>query len=158
MWVFVYTFSQIIFSDTYKFLRMSPFFGKIALIICGAIIFSSLLFILNKIHSIEDDWEQEDTQPHGLMRQHGNYWVWHDYIRRKDSFKGNKSITLTTHSTYMDLGLLTTLIDRWVSTVDQKLYLGFYFSDGKRPSVCQFMHVARTLIKQSNLWHISFIV
>ncbi|XP_034474546.1 beta-1,4-glucuronyltransferase 1-like [Drosophila innubila] len=56
------------------------------------------------------------------MRQHGNYWVWHDYIRRKHNFNGNKSITLTTHATYMDLGLLPTLLDRWQAPISLSIY------------------------------------
>ncbi|KAM8716628.1 hypothetical protein ACLKA7_003498 [Drosophila subpalustris] len=101
---------------------MSPFFGKIALTICGAIIFSSLLLILININSIKDDWKIDETQPNGLMRQHGNYWVWHDYIRRSEDLKGKESITLTSHATYMDLGLLPTILERWQAPISLAIY------------------------------------
>ncbi|KAL7740707.1 hypothetical protein ACLKA6_000071 [Drosophila palustris] len=64
----------------------------------------------------------DETQPNGLMRQHGNYWVWHDYIRRSEDLKGKESITLTSHATYMDLGLLPTLLERWQAPISLAIY------------------------------------
>lgn len=86
----------------------SPFFRSMLLACC------SLLLVVHSIFEIKDMWyrTRNEGQPKGLLRQHGEYWVWHNYLRAENSFRDNDSITLTTHGTYADLHLLTDLITR----------------------------------------------
>ncbi|XP_034098923.2 beta-1,4-glucuronyltransferase 1-like [Drosophila albomicans] len=103
---------------------MSPFLGKIALVLCAVSFIGSLLLILYNIHSLKEDWEwqNDDAESHGIVRQHGDYWVWHDYIRRHDNVKDNESITLTTHGTFMDLGMMPTLLERWQAPISLSIF------------------------------------
>lgn len=86
----------------------SPFFRSMLLACC------SLLLVVHSIFEIKDKWYRTsiEVQPKGVLRQHGEYWVWHNYLRAENSFKDNDSITITTHGTFADLRLLSDLVAR----------------------------------------------
>ncbi|EDW25523.1 GL26378 [Drosophila persimilis] len=82
--------------------------------------FLKLLF-----QSIQTDFEQgsSSTRPNpGYVRQHGDYWVWHNYILAGENLVANESVTLATHATYVDLQLLPTLLIRWKAPISLTIY------------------------------------
>ncbi|XP_023031598.2 beta-1,4-glucuronyltransferase 1-like [Drosophila willistoni] len=78
------------------------------------------LIILYKMYTKEDaDIEVKNS---GSIRQHGDYWVWNNYIRASEDLIGNESITLTSHGTYMDLRLLPKVLSRWQAPISLTIF------------------------------------
>ncbi|XP_030381239.1 beta-1,4-glucuronyltransferase 1-like [Scaptodrosophila lebanonensis] len=101
---------------------MSPYVGKIGLIFFVVVISGALLIILRDLYAIKDKFFNTKLNFGGHIRQHGEYWVWHDFIRDSEELSGNESITLTTHGTYMDLALLPNLLTRWRAPISMSIY------------------------------------
>lgn len=91
---------------------MSPFALKFAFVVSVILVCFSFLLVVHSVYELKNFWYRNDEQAKGLLRQHGPYWVWHNYLQAEDSFNNNESVTITTHGTFVDLHLLSNLVDR----------------------------------------------
>ncbi|XP_041448272.1 beta-1,4-glucuronyltransferase 1-like [Drosophila obscura] len=101
---------------------MSPFIAKILLILTLVLIGYSLTRLLQNIQSNFEQNRSATRQNPGYVRQHGEYWVWHNYIVAGEVLIANESVTLATHGTYADLKLLPTLLIRWQAPISLTIY------------------------------------
>ncbi|XP_017847208.1 beta-1,4-glucuronyltransferase 1 [Drosophila busckii] len=102
---------------------MSPFLAKLILLIFGLSCVLLFFHIMGDIQTLQAEWQQPKQRPQrGYVRQHGDYMVWHEYLRAEQIYESNQSLTLTTHATYMDLGLLPTMLSRWQAPISLTIY------------------------------------
>ncbi|BFF93519.1 beta-1-4-glucuronyltransferase 1-like [Drosophila madeirensis] len=101
---------------------MSPFIGKILLILTLVIIGYGLKLLLQNVQNNFERNKAEERHDPGYVRQHGEYWVWHNYIVAGEDLIANESVTLATHGTYADLKLLPTLLIRWQAPISLSIY------------------------------------
>ncbi|KAH8403267.1 hypothetical protein KR222_009334 [Zaprionus bogoriensis] len=108
-------------NDAGKYFQSRELLPDSAFLFCVLLILGTFMLILRNINELTAHWQCSEA-PHGLLRQHGDYWVWHDYMPASNKLSANESITLTTHGTHMDLSLLFILVDRWRAPISLSLY------------------------------------